>query len=95
MSLNFGCAQSKVVGVAGDVLVPIGAGDPDAGGRLGDPAAVSRRVVGGCGGRDDAAVHHPLDGGGGIGVGRDALQAEGVVDLGGVGARDGQGVRGN
>ena len=95
MSLNFCCAESKVVRIAGDVLVPVRAADPDAGGGLGDPAAVGGGVVGGGGGRHNPAVHHPLDGGGGVGVGGEALQAQGVVDLGGVRPRDGQRVRGN
>jgi len=88
VSLNFSCAERKVVSIAGDVLVAVRARDPDVGGRLGDPAAVGGRLVGGGGGRDDAAVDHPLDGGGGVGVGGETLQREGVVDAGRVGPRN-------
>ena len=40
MSLNFGGAESKVVGVAADLLGAVRVGDEDRDVRLGDPASL-------------------------------------------------------
>ena len=45
MSLNFGGAESKVVGVAADLLGAVRVGDEDRDVRLGDPASLGWGVV--------------------------------------------------
>ena len=45
MCLDFGGAESKVVGVAADLLGAVGVGDEDGDVGLGDPATLLGRVV--------------------------------------------------
>ena len=82
MRLDFGCAEGKVGRVAGHLLQPVRRRDVEADLRLGDPAALRRARVAGVGGGQDPAPHQPLDRGRGVGVGRLALEGDGLVDAG-------------
>ena len=95
MCLNFGGAESKVVGVARYLLGPVRVRDQDGDVGRRHPPALLGRVVPGEERRLDPAPHNPLDGGGGVGVGRFAGQGHGVVDAGRLGALDGHLVRGD
>ena len=95
MSLNFGCAEGKIIGIAGYLLVSICIRNRNSDVWCGNPASFFGCIIPCVGSLLYPATHNPLDGGGRVGVRGFTGKSDAVINPGSSSAGYGHLIRSN